>query len=161
MRSTPKRIFADNKNTSFSAFATARHKRRIDLVTFSLGISACEKAAALQQALLLFRDIGVMRLEPNVVSYGGMLLGRKLLAVMGLGLATTTKSRTQSVLTCMTTGHNKWLFGRVWNGIAVTLCLNYTTTMMPEANKMICKVCEAIKTNQQGNSNIKSRTKKT
>ena len=113
MRSTPKRIFVENKNTSFSAFATARHKRRIDLVTFSLGISACEKAAAWQQALLLFRDIGVMRLEPNVVSYGGMLLGRKLLAVMGLGLATTTKSRTQSVLTCMTTGHNKWLFGRV------------------------------------------------
>ena len=132
MRSTPKRIFADNRNTSFSAFATARHKRRIDLVTFSPGISACEKAAAWQQALLLFRDIGVMRLVPNVVSYGGMLLGRKLLAVMGLGLATTTKSRTQSVLTCMTTGHNKWLFGRVWNGIAVTLCLNYTTTMVQQ-----------------------------
>lgn len=82
MRSTPKRIFdifAENKNTSFSAFATARHKRRIDLVTFSLGISACEKAAAWQQALLLFRDIGDMRLEPNVVSYGGMLLGQKKL----------------------------------------------------------------------------------
>ena len=50
-------------------------------MTFSLGISACEKAAAWEQALQLFRDIGVIRLEPNVVSYGGMLLGTETAAL--------------------------------------------------------------------------------
>lgn len=52
-----------------------RCKHRIDLFTCTLGISACEKAAEWQQALILFEDIKVLRFEPNIVSYGAMLLG--------------------------------------------------------------------------------------
>ncbi len=52
-----------------------RCKHRIDLFTCTLGISACEKAAEWQQALILFEDIRVLRFEPNIVSYGAMLLG--------------------------------------------------------------------------------------
>ena len=52
-----------------------RCKHQIDLFTCTLGISACEKAAEWQQALILFEDIKVLRFEPNIVSYGAMLLG--------------------------------------------------------------------------------------
>ena len=154
-------------------FRGSRRKRRIDLVTFSLGISACEKATAWQQALRLFRDIGVVRLEPNVVSYGGMLLGTgKLPKVLdGSRCAGSKVDHRLSVLTRLpdkimlyhmnryvsllfrvlfretltnrTIRHQALLQitpdGRAWNGIAVALCLHYTT-MMPEANKMMCKV---------------------
>ena len=53
--------------------AADAQKLRPDVVSFSVAISSCERAAGWQHALLLLGELGIRRLHANIITYSAAI----------------------------------------------------------------------------------------